>query len=986
MQPSLFEDSRRRRINLGGASGASSQSALLDQAKARRLERQTLKRKQDSAIKIQSWWRGMREARSVRRNLRRALDQDVASLTGLRCLVLIGQEEGRSAHDTVYAPARAGFAASWLVLIRKASLMLCRSLARDPQSPNAIHHVHILSTLLSPAAGSRALGTEDSQAALQVSKYLVDHDYQQYLARAITQVPIERKSQCSALPGVVRLLVAPFSIWPADTPTFATSLLSLLTRVLTLPILPNRLPLESLAYLSSSIPYPSLHVLDPHTSALVNVDVDSKVHLLANLVTFTAPRYPALATAALSTYLRLLTALLNTLPVNALDPPSPAKSNATPNNNATPWRHQDSDDSDSEEAVTQVTVVSTFAPPPRLPDIDSRTLKRLQTLQDDKQLASLLAATKAHPAARPGLIAYLLALTTAWPATRERVLSTVLAHTGGTLVRELYRGYVRGSPLGREGSPGAVLDPTHAPAWPPLLLIADLYTQALLTMGDDEFFGEGRNPLTLDEVASFGRQLLTIAYTLFTREDQSGMVRADETVLRCSWENAREKITRCLTAIHARDSRKSFVPRDHWLVTSQLDMQAFVEAAIYEEQQLAQSDIDLPPRALSKRQIAAMSPRLGVLNNIPFAIPFEVRVSIFRHFVANDMLARGRSVNRYAYGPGQRTRAEIRRGRVAEDGFDRLGDADLKAPLEIAFIDQFGEPEAGIDGGGLFKEFFTSLCKEVFDTDRGLWLANKKNELYPNPHAYATEGEYGEVLLCIGIRIMTHSFLDDLVSLDPELYNGLIFLKNYDGDFEALSLNFTVAVEEFGEAKSMDLVPNGSNIPVTKENRLQYIHLVSHYRLTRQIKLQSEAFFEGLSQMVDPKWLRMFNQQEVQVLIGGANAPVDIADLRAHTNYGGLYDDNESTIQIFWKVVNAFDQDQRQGLLRFVTSCSRPPLLGFKELVPNFAIRDAGSDENRLPTASTCVNLLKLPRYRSERILRDKLLQAINSNAGFDLS
>ena len=48
---------------------------------------------------------------------------------------------------------------------------------------------------------------------------------------------------------------------------------------------------------------------------------------------------------------------------------------------------------------------------------------------------------------------------------------------------------------------------------------------------------------------------------------------------------------------------------------------------------------------------------------------------------------------------------------------------------------------AGIDGGGLFKEFFTSLCKEVFDTDRGLWLANKKNELYPNPHAYATECE-----------------------------------------------------------------------------------------------------------------------------------------------------------------------------------------------------------------------------------------------------
>ena len=52
----------------------------------------------------------------------------------------------------------------------------------------------------------------------------------------------------------------------------------------------------------------------------------------------------------------------------------------------------------------------------------------------------------------------------------------------------------------------------------------------------------------------------------------------------------------------------------------------------------------------------------------------------------------------------------------------------------------FYYPRAGIDGGGVFKEFFTSLCQEVFDTDRGLWLANTKNELYPNPHAYATEG------------------------------------------------------------------------------------------------------------------------------------------------------------------------------------------------------------------------------------------------------
>jgi ubiquitin-protein ligase E3 C len=327
----------------------------------------------------------------------------------------------------------------------------------------------------------------------------------------------------------------------------------------------------------------------------------------------------------------------------------------------------------------------------------------------------------------------------------------------------------------------------------------------------------------------------------------------------------------------------------------------------------------------------------------------------------------------------------------------------------------------------VFKEFFTSLCKEVFDTDRGLWLANKKNELYPNPHSYATEQHslnwyrfigrilgkamYEGILVDVGFAGFflakwlgkQKSFLDDLASLDPDLYQGLIFLKHYTGNPEDLSLNFTVAVEDFGIAKTLDLIPNGSNVAVTRENRLQYIQLVSHYRLSKQIKLQSEAFFEGLLEMIDTKWLRMFNQQEVQILLGGVNSPVDLEDLRKHTNYGGVYDDGQDTIVGFWNVVETFDQEQRRALLRFVTSCSRPPLLGFKELVPNFAIRDAGQDEQRLPTASTCVNLLKvrlypipnryypltlsqLPRYKNEQILREKLLQAIHSGAGFDLS
>jgi len=137
--------------------------------------------------------------------------------------------------------------------------------------------------------------------------------------------------------------------------------------------------------------------------------------------------------------------------------------------------------------------------------------------------------------------------------------------------------------------------------------------------------------------------------------------------------------------------------------------------------------------------MAYLSPRLGILNNIPFTIPFVSRVSVFRSFIANDKLGRGAGI----FESQQRDSIVVRRNRISQDGFDHLNDLSpegWKGRLQIRFIDQWGQEEAGIDGGGVFKEFLTAVSKEVFDTDRGLWLATTNQELYPNPHSYAKEG------------------------------------------------------------------------------------------------------------------------------------------------------------------------------------------------------------------------------------------------------
>jgi ubiquitin-protein ligase E3 C len=93
-------------------------------------------------------------------------------------------------------------------------------------------------------------------------------------------------------------------------------------------------------------------------------------------------------------------------------------------------------------------------------------------------------------------------------------------------------------------------------------------------------------------------------------------------------------------------------------------------------------------RPITKRSIADLSPRLGVLNNIPFAIPFEARVKIFRSFIRNDKVNNGSRSSFHG-----RTSATVRRGHVAEDGFGKLADANLKGHIEITFVDQFGEKE-----------------------------------------------------------------------------------------------------------------------------------------------------------------------------------------------------------------------------------------------------------------------------------------------------
>ncbi|KDR68246.1 hypothetical protein GALMADRAFT_146484 [Galerina marginata CBS 339.88] len=982
----------------------------------------------EKAAKIQKWWRRMLEVRAARKPLRRIFESDVTGLTGLKCLVLIGGHKDvlgtwarammQLGPEAVLALASGEQSTSWLVLMRKAAFLLCLALAHSPESSNASSYLDILMILLSNEHAVTVSGVQGSAFCHGVTDYLMKKRFYRLLGKSISKLPIENSA---SLQRFLNLCTLPMSTYAENSPQFNEIYVDIFVCILGLPLLPNRLPPDNP---SPFISYFLLANLDKLTPLTKSISRKASPDLVANLFLFVSPHYKGLSTAAFASYLELSTALINSYNGYAWYSSSQSETSSEAGSGTNPVDY-DSDFSDGHSDYVDLELSKDGFPDPF--EVTHQTLEWLEEIPATQHITNLINLTQLQASLLPHLVAYLFTVTATWPSYQQEIRHIVLANSRGGLVRDLYRELVWRSPLGQEENSMNVYSSALALHWRPLILLADLYSQALQTMDDHEFLGSASgsqvcNPLTLAEVASFSVQLLNIIFSLYWRysdycdENETQYIHISSDVY-CSWSELREKLLRCLCRIYARE--RPFVFLGHWLLRSTLDMNTFIDFAVIQNQGSASTVREGPltiyyfktPREINEHPWTSMiRPRVSILKNIPFAIPFDVRVSIFQHLIVNDRVLHDSTERLNALGHDQRSRVKIRRSMLAQDGFDRLTEVDLKAPLEIVMIDQFGQEEEGIDGSGHFKEFFTLFSKQVLETHSGLWLKNQMGELYPTSWAYATEDHildwYWFVGRMIGKAIYEgilidvrfayfflskwqgrRSYLDDLFSLDPDLYIRLLSLKHFTETVEDLSLYFTIATtEEPGVTKMVDLIPNGSEIAVTRENRLRYIDLAARYRLNAQIKRQTEAFLQGLSQLIQPKWLKMFNQRELQIIIGGANVPIDLDDLRRHTTYGGIYHNSHETIIAFWRVVNSFHRWQTHNLLRFVTSCSRPHVLGFKELSPNFSIRDDGPDENRLPSSRTCVNLLKLPTYKSERQLREMLLEAISARAGFDSS
>ncbi|KAI0422307.1 hypothetical protein F5X98DRAFT_369773 [Xylaria grammica] len=384
----------------------------------------------------------------------------------------------------------------------------------------------------------------------------------------------------------------------------------------------------------------------------------------------------------------------------------------------------------------------------------------------------------------------------------------------------------------------------------------------------------------------------------------------------------------------------------------------------------------------------------------PKVLEFDNKRNWFNRSVHNKQQANHR--------PFPTLQLQVRREHVFHDSFKSLyfksGEEMKFSKLNIRF-----HGEEGVDAGGVTREWFQVLARQMFDANYALFVpvSSDRTTFHPNKLSGINDEHLlffkfigriigkalyeGRLLDCYFSRAVYKRILGkpvsvkDMESFDPEYYKSLSWMLNNDIT-DIITETFSVEDDEFGVTKVSDLCENGRNIPVTEDNKHDYVRLVVEHKLLSSVKEQMENFLKGFHDIIPADMISIFNEQELELLISGL-PDVDIDDWKSNTEYHN-YTPSSPQIQWFWRALRSFDKEEVAKLLQFVTGTSKVPLNGFKELegmngINRFNIHRDYGNKDRLPSSHTCFNQLDLPEYENYETLRRQLLKAITTGSDY---
>ncbi|KAE8905986.1 hypothetical protein PF005_g492 [Phytophthora fragariae] len=348
----------------------------------------------------------------------------------------------------------------------------------------------------------------------------------------------------------------------------------------------------------------------------------------------------------------------------------------------------------------------------------------------------------------------------------------------------------------------------------------------------------------------------------------------------------------------------------------------------------------------------------------------------------------------------------VRRDHLLQDSFELVAAMkpyQLRQRWRVVFD---GEP--ALDAGGVMREWFTLLFGELFDPGFGLFVStvgdersywiNASSDLLIGEEDHLAYFEFagrlvGKAILeehlmpvHLALPFLKHILgvpisFSDLQFLDDEIYNSALMVKKID-DIEPLCLDFTATRVVDGKPEVVELVEEGANIDVTRENRARYLDALFKYHVLGSVSEQLLSFLTALYDVVPEGLLKLFDYQELELLMCGVPS-IDVEDWKKHTDFK-FFTHNFPTelelnnIEWFWEVVEDMKNEDRVRLLQFATGTSRVPAQGFKGLISSdgrvrrFNVAFAGANQSFLfPKAHTCFNRLDLPIYNSKEVLSE---------------
>ncbi|PHH90609.1 hypothetical protein CDD83_3168 [Cordyceps sp. RAO-2017] len=397
-----------------------------------------------------------------------------------------------------------------------------------------------------------------------------------------------------------------------------------------------------------------------------------------------------------------------------------------------------------------------------------------------------------------------------------------------------------------------------------------------------------------------------------------------------------------------------------------------------------------------------MSGTFALLVKNPKVLEFDNKRNYFNRSVHSRS---GQNNGRPSYPALQ---LSVRRDHVFHDSFKSLyfksGDEMKFGKLNIRF-----HGEEGVDAGGVTREWFQVLARQMFDPNYALFIpvSSDRTTFHPNKLSGINDEHLmffkfigrvigkalyeGRLLDCFFSRAVYKRILGksvsvkDMESFDPDYYKSLCWMLDNDIT-DIITETFSVEDDEFGVTNVVDLIPNGREISVSEENKHEYVRLVVEHKLLASVKDQMENFLKGFHEIIPAKLISIFNEQELELLISGL-PDIDVEDWKSNTEYQN-YTPSSQQIQWFWRAVRSFDKEERAKLLQFVTGTSKVPLNGFKELegmngINRFNVHRDYGNKDRLPSSHTCFNQLDLPEYETYDMLRSQLHKAITQGSEY---